>query len=163
MSIYDDVLRVIEENKIVQVVVGKVTKVNESEMLIDVSVNNAPDLLDVRLKPVIDGSNVGVNVLPKIDSHVLVGFIDNKKESAFVVKYGEVEKVLISIDQTKAELSKEGIRIERNSVNLKNVLTDFMSAVKGIKTKTQLGLQPIDTVSETLIDKAINQLDKILL
>lgn len=93
MTIKESIERIIKDNMRMQVVVGKVKSVDEDEMVCDIDLETSPDLLDVRLRAVIDKSDTGVLVYPKKDSRVLVGLIENKPQSAFICGYSEVEKI----------------------------------------------------------------------
>ncbi len=95
MNIREIIHKVIDERQPVQVLAGKVLSVNEQAMTVDLSVPGRADRLDVRLRSVIDGQETGILIYPKIGSYVLVGLIDNRPESSFVVAYSEVEKIRV--------------------------------------------------------------------
>ena len=99
MSMKDAIQRMVNEQIKVQVLVGTVKSVDETKMVCDVDLTNAPDLLDVRLRSIIDENDKGVLIVPKKDSHVLVGIIDNRIESAFVLSFSEVEKIRLITDE----------------------------------------------------------------
>jgi hypothetical protein len=114
-----------------QVLVGKIINVDESKMICDIDLQNAPDMLDVRLRAVIDKVEKGILIIPKKGSYVLVGLIDNKKESAFICKYSEVEKVKILCDDIK--LGGDGFGGLVKSEKVASEINDLKSDMNTLK------------------------------
>ena len=132
MSMKDAIQRMVNEQIKVQVLVGTVKSVDETKMVCDVDLTNAPDLLDVRLRSIIDENDKGVLIVPKKDSHVLVGIIDNRIESAFVLSFSEVEKIRLIIDDIelggndyKGLVKVEDLVTKMN--NMENALNSLVS------------------------------------
>jgi len=99
MSLKDTILALVKDQIKVQVVTGKIKSVDETKMICDIDLQNAPDLLDVRLRSIIDEQEKGILILPKVGSYVLVGLINNRPESSFVCGYSEVDKIRFLIDE----------------------------------------------------------------
>ena len=152
---------VLLKNEKLIIVQGEVKAVRDLDC--DVSRDGQPDLLEVRFHAVLDTVNNFTKIKPKVGSVVLVGLIENSPVDAFIISYSEVDQVCVKIDSTLVEVSKIGIRAERNGQNLKTVLTDFMTAVNGIMVPTVAGLTPIDPQSKLKIEAAISQISQILI
>lgn len=90
--------------------VCKVIAVDKNAGSINVRpINGDADILDVRIKSVIDNEMNGLFFFPEVNSDVLVAFIDNKPTSAFLVGLNDFESVLIIIQNTfKLELNSNG-------------------------------------------------------
>lgn len=158
-QIIEAIEAVVKKNIKTQVVVGEVISVDESNMTCDVDLQTMPDMLDVRLRAVIDASEKGILVVPKKGSHVLVGLIDNRKESAFVCGYSEVDKVRILCDEI--ELAGSGLgglikikelkkQLDKNNAILTailNVLTggQIVEAGNGAPSALQIALKAVLT------------------
>lgn len=99
MTIRESIERIVDQKLPIQTIVGKVKSVNEDDMICDISVEGSADLLDVRLRAVIDGQETGILIVPKKGSYVLVSLIDNKPESAFISAYSEIEKIHLMVDE----------------------------------------------------------------
>lgn len=139
----------------VQTIWGVVHSVNENDKTMDVMVNGI-EYFDVLL-------GLGAIVtIPKKGSRCLIGIIENK-HGGFLIDASEIQRQTITIDTTSIEITKEGVKIERNGLNLKTVQTDFMTAVSGIMVPTVAGLTPIDPQSKLKIEKSISQISQILI
>ena len=81
-----------------QTVMGTVLRVNKDRATCDVqpSDDNAPELLDVQLRAVDDGSATGFILWPVINSPVLVGLIENDPNNCVVVMVSQVETFTLS-------------------------------------------------------------------
>ncbi|AWM31364.1 hypothetical protein [Hymenobacter nivis] len=76
-----------------QVVGGTVLRVDAARAVCDVqpAEAGAPELLDVQLRAVDDGSSKGFVLWPVVGSPVLVGLIENDPNNCFVVAVSRVE------------------------------------------------------------------------
>lgn len=81
-----------------QVVGGTVLRVDKARALCDVQPADAgaPELLDVQLRAVDDGSAAGFVLWPVVNSPVLVGLVDNDPNNCFVVMVSQVETFTLS-------------------------------------------------------------------
>ncbi len=98
-----------------QVFPAEVISVDLEEYTIDVKPAGQAELLDVRLKAGIDEFKDGVVEVPSEGSSVLIGIIGNDRDTAYVVKTSQVDKViinggelggLIKIEELKTQLGK---------------------------------------------------------
>lgn len=133
MTTKEAIERMIADKVPVQVITGKVKSVDESKMICDVDVTTGPDMIEVRMRAVIDGTVKGILVVPKIGSYVLVGLINNKKQSAFVCGYSEVDKVRVLCDQIELAGDQFGglIKIETLKTEL-NKNNQLLQAILGV-------------------------------
>lgn len=81
-----------------QVVGGTVVAVDKTRAVCDVQPadEGAPELLDVQLRAVDDGSAKGFVLWPVVGSPVLVGLIDNDPNNCFVAAVSQVETFTLS-------------------------------------------------------------------
>lgn len=78
----------------IMTVAAKVTAVDMDELTCDVEpLDGGAEYFGVRLRSVIDGSEGGFVVIPKVDSTVLVSLINNNDQSAYVSGIGEAEEI----------------------------------------------------------------------
>ncbi len=134
MNLKDVIHKIIDERQPVQILAGKVLSVNENDMTVDVSIAGRADRLDVRLRSVIDGQETGILIYPKIGSYVLVGLIDNRPESSFVVAYSEIDKIRL-LDLNLLELNgnnKGGLVISEEVANELNAIKQDINNLKQI-------------------------------
>lgn len=158
-TIKDYIDRMIQQNIPTQIVVGKVISVDENKQVCDVDVVNSPDLLDVRIRAVIDDEKKGVLIVPKVDSYVLVGLINNRPESAFVASVTELDKyylyandeIQIGGDNFKGLVKIDDLVDKLNQ--LENKVNDFIQKYNThthITTATESATPTPGTISPTM-------------
>ncbi len=104
-----------------------VTAVRESEYTIDVKPVGRAEVLDVRLKAAIDSFKDGYVEIPKQNSTVLCGIINNDKTSCFVIKCSEVDKVLSFGGEQKGIPLHD--KVKDNMVDIKGYCEALKTAV----------------------------------
>ncbi len=88
----------------VQVMRGKVTAINKDQDTCDIEpLRGGAEYLDVRLKAVIEQTDVRLIVYPTIGSIVHFGIIENNKADTFITQITEFESILIQ-NKTKFKL-----------------------------------------------------------
>jgi hypothetical protein len=116
--------QVLREQLPVQVIAGTVTELNRAGACIDVQPldKTAPELLDVRLRAVDDGSATGFVQWPVKGSAVLVGLIGNDINTAFMVAASEVETFTLSTEKESllTWLQDFGLVLQQHLVLLTN-------------------------------------------
>lgn len=130
MSIKKNIEKLVKDQIKIQVLVGKVKSVDETKMVCDIDLATEPDLLDVRLRSIIDETDKGVLIVPKKDSVVLVGIIENRIESAFVLSFSEVEKIRFITDEI--ELAGNNFKGLVKVEDLTTKLNNLENAVNGL-------------------------------
>ena len=105
---------------------------------------NAPELLDVQLRAVDDGTATGFVLWPVVGSSVLVGLIENDPNNCVVLAVSQVEKFTLS---TATE-------------SLHALLKDLVAEVRKLKFNTNSGatLALITDPAWVLLDSRIDHL-----
>jgi len=100
---------------------AKVIAVNEEHRTCEVEpLNGDADIPDARLTASIDAEVIGgVIFIPKVESSVIVSFLDTSDTEAYVSKFGEVEKVIVKFSETAfVELSQEHFRYKNDQTEV---------------------------------------------
>jgi hypothetical protein len=94
----NELARFVDSRIPTQVVGGTVLRVDRARALCDVQPADAgaPELLDVQLRAVDDGSARGFVLWPVVGSPVLVALIDNDPNNCFVAAVSQVETFTLS-------------------------------------------------------------------
>ena len=108
-----------------QVVGGTVLRVDKGRAVCDVQPADtaAPELLDVQMRAVDDGTATGFVLWPVVGSPVLVGLIDNDANHCVVLGVSKVESLTLA---TATE-------------NLHTLLHDIIAEVRALKFATNAG------------------------
>lgn len=100
-----------------QVELCKVNSVNKNNDTIDVSpVNGNADILNVRLRAIINNDTKGLTIYPEKDSMVLIGLIGNNKNSAYMVAAEKIESVRLVLDSNEMTLDKDTAKVKWKKV-----------------------------------------------
>lgn len=140
--------------------IGKVKSVDDAQRTCEVEpINGDADLIEVRLQAVQSG-NTGWYMKPKVNSDVLVTFVN--KDLAFVAMCSEVEELrlnigtqTVTVKSTEIELS--GLTAIKGSTNdLKSVLGglfDLLNAAQLVVSGAVAQFNPVDK-AQLLVYKA---------
>ena len=105
--------------------IAEVLQVDKNKCTCTVNIDGL-DIADVRLKSTADNKR-GFKIFPAIGSDVLIECIDNGE---YVVQMmGEVESVVLEIDNKKIEIDKAGIFIGNDNSSLLKVIELIIDAV----------------------------------
>lgn len=121
-----------------QVTVGTVAEV--SGHTCKVERENLPPLEDVRLNAIEGDFKDLFLVIPKIGSQVLCATIENDNEETAIIKYTEIEKVIISIEEARFEMSGGKFQIKNENSDLKKINNDLLDTLKNAKILTPSGV-----------------------
>lgn len=94
MNLAELIRHIVLSNIPIQVVVGKVTEINENEATCTVAIQGEPTRYDVQLRSVVSDNN-GFVIIPELNSYILLGIINNNPVHSFVIAYSNIQKVLI--------------------------------------------------------------------
>lgn len=86
----------------------------------------------VKLSSVIAGNQKRFYLYPVIGSYVLISPINEDIKNLYVELYSEIEEMSLMIGTTNFNVNALGITMERNEINLKNVLSNFIDVVSQI-------------------------------
>ncbi len=120
-----ELARFIDSRIPTQVVGGTVLRIDAARAVCDVQPadENAPELLDVQLRAVDDGSAAGFVLWPAQGSSVLVGLIENDPNNCFVLAVSQVEAFTLS---TAAD-------------SVAQLLADLFTAIEQLTVTTAVG------------------------
>jgi hypothetical protein len=100
-------------------IVGKVTKVDKTRRVVNVQpLNGDAEILGVKLQSN-ESNTEGVVIFPKKGSNVVVTFLN--KNTGYVALFSTVEMLEYKAKQLKISVDTEGVHLERNGVDLKQV------------------------------------------
>ena len=126
MNFREMMLQLIREQQPVHVFPATVLSIDRSQATIDVQPleDAAPQLFDVQLRAVEDGTATGLILWPKQKSVVLVGLIGNDLNTAYLVACSEVEQFTLS----------------NGTESLATALQDLIAAIKALTVTTPAGV-----------------------
>jgi hypothetical protein len=107
--------QVIDRDRQEQCMTGKVISVDKGNCTIVINTSGdddtdpEPDITEVMLRSVTDGSSAGVVVFPAVGSFVTVSILFNNRGVLYVSQYSEVEEILVTISSFKYRLNKDGM------------------------------------------------------
>ena len=101
--------------------------------------------IGVRLQASIDDKATGITIFPKVDSFVIVTFIN--KTTGYVGLYSDIDSIII----------------ENESDSLKDILNDLIDAIRKITVNTPSGPSTLPLVNDVAfknVDNKVNNLFK---
>ncbi len=107
IEIRDLLVHLIQKTVPAEVFVGLVTAVGSETCT--VSVDGAADLQNVRLRASVNGSGVGLFVLPKKDSYVVCAYLSGNMTEAVVLLYSEIDSLTYVVGEQSIALSADGV------------------------------------------------------
>lgn len=136
-----------------------VTAINNNDT-VAIQLPNGREVDDARLRAVVASGNKVV-LVPKINSTVIVGMLENSDEFV-VLGVSEVTGLKCVIDTVTVEVDNTGVLIQRGTDSLKKVLQDLITAINALTVPTAVGPSgtPINATSFTSISTRINQFIK---
>ena len=123
-----------------QVSVGKAVNVNPSARTCDILLNDDITLFDCRLNAVIDSYDNHITILPKENSLVAFLRLEGSSTSCLVISYTEIDRVLIQLQDTKADISSSGIILNDGSlgglVNISQLTSKLNQLINAFNSHT---------------------------
>lgn len=98
------------------VTVGKVSNIDESKRICDISIDEDITLSNCRLNAIIDSYENHLLIVPKDNSMVAFITVGGKLTEPLIIAYSEIEKVLLTIGES--DILIEDGKIEMNGGNL---------------------------------------------
>lgn|GEM_PF-1832194 len=167
-------------NRMTMVIPAQVTALNESDATVDVLDVDDNEIFDVRIRAAVDELEDGVTIYPAVDSWVLIANLGGSGAEWAVIATTEVEKVAVKIGTTQIDADEQGVSIthssgtvaidtngigiERGGENLKDVLSDLLTAIKLITVTCAApgspSTTPLNFASFSLLETRINNLLK---
>uniref|UniRef100_UPI0038917ABC hypothetical protein n=2 Tax=Weeksellaceae TaxID=2762318 RepID=UPI0038917ABC len=94
---------------------------------------------DVRLSAIDQSFDDQILIYPKIGSQVLCLVVENEAAETAIVKYTEVEKVIMTISGAKFEMSGGKFEISNQESSLKKILSEGFDQLKNAIITTPSG------------------------
>ncbi|MBE7661069.1 MULTISPECIES: hypothetical protein [Tenacibaculum] len=110
--------------------IGKVTEITETTCTVERE--HLSELLDVRLNAVVGDFESSFIVYPKINSEVLVVEIENNPQETAIIKYTEIDRVTIQIDEFEVDCNKQGLSVGNKGESFKTIVNDLIDELNKI-------------------------------
>lgn len=123
---------------VLEVLSGVVSSIDESGLMISVSVDDAVEIPDVRLRAVSDDGKRGMVCIPKKGSDIVFAKVDGEADYVLLLA-SELDKVIVEIDSVKMEVTKEGYKISKGSDSLRSIFEDLKTLLTNFKVNTPSG------------------------
>jgi hypothetical protein len=104
-------------------VIGNVKSVDFKKSVCDVETLSSGDVLDVRLRALIDEHQKGSFLIPKVGSSVIISPIANDKTQYYVSMFSEVDEMAVNIEGNVLHINKDGFSLKNDREDLKDLLT----------------------------------------
>ncbi len=139
MSIGQNIRKLSQRADEVYSLVAKVTEVDEAARVCSVEpLNGDAAIFDVRLQAQESGAD-GVVLIPAVDSWVVVTFLS--KETAYVAKCSQVDKVIWTVEKQNVEFTKDGFSLQSEQANFADQVTKMLDTLDAlIQTLTEFQL-----------------------
>ncbi|MBN2522873.1 MAG: hypothetical protein JXB24_06340 [Bacteroidales bacterium] len=118
---------------------GKVSSVNEDEGTASVKFKETPLIKKAHLA----AEGADCILVPKVGSKVIVIFVDNKYEQAYISSISKIDKILLIIDSTKFKITVSDSDIEFETAEGSFKLLEYCGQINKI-------LQAINTWGQTV-------------
>lgn len=155
--------RFVKDRQVLSTFPAQVKAVNETDYTCDVVDSDELEIYDVRLRATVDGVETGAILVPKVGSWVIVANVGNSEGEYVVIASSELTKVVLQVGTANMEIAADGIQIERNAQNLKEVLNILLDAIKAITvTCASPGMPSTIPVNFAAFDAVKTQINQIL-
>ncbi|AQY22972.1 hypothetical protein [Riemerella anatipestifer] len=149
------ILKITKEHSLnitAQITAGVVVSVSNNNTC-KVERENLPPLEDVRLNAVEGNFDNLFLIIPRIGSQVLCATIEGNSEETTIVKYTEIDKVIITIGGAKFEMSGGKFDFKNENADLKQNNNDLLDALKNAKILTPNGVGRFAKSTKMKLDK----------
>lgn len=139
--------------------VCKVIKVDAENKVCDLQpVDDSGELFDIPFNA--DVAVDGLINQPKVDSHVLVVFLD--KHNAQICNISGLDKSFLKIGNVEFKIDATGFMLKKQNENLKLLMHDFLTAIKEMSFTTNTGntIRLINEAAFTALQTRFNDLLK---
>jgi len=117
--------------------VGTVSEIDD--MTCTVEREGLPPLLDVRLNAIAGNFENLFLIIPEIGSQVLCLVVEGENAETSIVKYTEIEKIIITIAGARFEMSAGKFEFKNEESDLKEILTKSFDLLKNAIVTTPSG------------------------
>lgn len=106
---------------------------------------NSLDIPDVQLRPIVDGANKAVLVIPKVNSYVLIGSIEGRQEY-IVLKVEEAEKILVKVGNMTFDILDTVIKLNGDTHGGLTKIQALTTKINNIENKVNAILSALQAV-----------------
>ncbi|PTT43723.1 hypothetical protein DBR28_00085 [Chryseobacterium sp. HMWF028] len=117
--------------------IGTVTEI--TGMTCTVEREDLPPLFDVRFNAIDKNFDNCILIYPAVGSEVLCLVVENEPAETAIVKYTEIDKVIITIGGARFEMSGGKFEFKNETSDLKQILTDGFNQLKNAIITTSSG------------------------
>ncbi len=110
---------------------AKVKSVNQEKATCVLEDEDGQEILDVRLRPVLNGKNSFLQI-PKVGTQVLAIRIENE-DQWMVVACDEIDKVAWYCGNSVFEIDAQGFLLKKENETLKMIVVDLVNAIQSIQ------------------------------
>ncbi|MDH1883966.1 hypothetical protein [Empedobacter sp. GD03797] len=132
-----------------------VTEVSET------TCTTADGIDDIRLNAIDADLDSKITIYPKIGSKIIYGRL-NDTDDLFVLKYSEIDRIVIKMDKQIFEMKDGKFRILNAETNLKTVLNDLFSTLENAIIQTPSGAGKFIDLNKQKYKSLNQQIDKLL-
>lgn len=122
-------------------VLGKVVSVDTGTRTCEVQpLDDQPNILQVRLNAN-ESPEAGIVIIPKQDSFVIVG--QTALDQPHILMFSEIDSIQNSIENMEYKLNANGLKLTVGSNDLKEGLTDLLTALEQLTVNTPNGVSSV--------------------
>ena len=132
-----------------------VTEVSET------TCTTADGIDDIRLNAIDAELDSKIAIYPKIGSKIIYGRL-NDSDDLFVLKYSEIDRIVIKIDNQHFEMKDGKFRVLNEDSNLKTILNDLFSTLENSIIQTPSGAGKFIEINKQKFKSLNEQIDKLL-
>lgn len=151
-KIRDAIRRLANERRFDTIIACKVDKVDKDARTIDCSpLDEGAPVLGASLECGGEISKASICIYPKVDSIVLIAFIDDSHE-AFVLQCHEIESIDIRIEKAKIFIDEDSLKLEKgaSSILLEDDLISINGANLGGLVKIESLISKLNTIEQDI-------------
>jgi len=138
---------------------GVVTEI--TGMTCTVERDGLPPLFDVRLNAIDQSFDDMFLIVPVVGSEVLCLVVENQSAETAIVKFTEIEKVIITIGGARFEMSSGKFDFKNGQSDLKKILTETLDQLKNAIITTPSGPGQFSDSSKLKFDKLKDNTEKL--
>lgn len=116
---------------------------------------------DIRLNAIDADLNSNITIYPKVGSKIIYGRL-NDTDDLFVLKYSEIDRIVIKMDQQVFEMKDGKFRVLNENTNLKTVFNDLFSTLENAIIQTPSGAGKFIEINKQKFKSLNQQIDKLL-
>ncbi len=142
------------------IVLGVVKSVDVDKNTIEAEIDGLL-YTDIRLNATAVSSGQKVILIPEVKSTVILARLEHSEDDFKFLGTDKVKQALIQIENTKIDIDKQGIKIDRNGKDFKTETFSFMDSVINMIVPTAVGPATLDPATQVQIQQQKASLGQI--